>query len=356
MKIFYILYNIVLLLQLLKTNVLGRLILISVLVAILLNLNFTESYQSELIESNSFDQTFLSIKLHRTSVDIVDTSKILVTETYVIQNKQIFAISSVSLWINNTIDTLTVEDVEGVLDADWTVVANNSHLLNIDLRYNLEEDDQASFDIKYNLRKEFLEMGEESPYFRFDFLSTISHATLCHQMRILLPEGYQYYENLDTLAFYPQKGNETRIGRRLGVEWTCYNITPADEHPYFIVNFYQTKLPEPRFPSLIFSLGIITGIVVGCGITAWVARYIEKRSVQKIGTSLLSENQLELLRIILGNNGKVSQKSLCELTGFSKSKISRNIVPLEERGLLRREKWGRTYVVYITDSGKKVIE
>ena len=95
---------------------------------------------------------------------------------------------------------------------------------------------------------------------------------------------------------------------------------------------------------------------MGIGITAIVARYIEKQAVKKLGTSLLSENQLELLKIIVENSGKVSQKALCELTSFSKSKISRNIVPLEERGLLRREKWGRTYVVYITDSGKKVVE
>jgi uncharacterized membrane protein len=129
-------------------------------------------------------------------------------------------------------------------------------------------------------------------------------------------------------------------------------------NPLFFVRFYEPTFPEEQsqFPYAIFFAGIVGGLLFGVGGMFWMIRRREKKAVKAIGTTLLSESQIELIRVIYRNDGKVSQKQLCDITGFSKSKISRNIVPLEERGLVRRQKWGRTYVVYLSDSGKAVVE
>ena len=127
------------------------------------------------------------------------------------------------------------------------------------------------------------------------------------------------------------------------------------------VSSYTTMdIPIEHSSGLVISnfrlFGTIIGFFLGISGTSWMIKYRERKTKRKLGQSLLTENQKFLIRLIYDKQGKISQKDLCEVTGFSKSKISRNLVPLEERGLIIREKWGRTYVVYLTEDGSEVIQ
>ncbi len=53
----------------------------------------------------------------------------------------------------------------------------------------------------------------------------------------------------------------------------------------------------------------------------------------------------DLLSIIKERPG-ITQEELRELTGYSASKVSTEVKELEEKGLIRREKHGRTYRIY----------
>ena len=78
--------------------------------------------------------------------------------------------------------------------------------------------------------------------------------------------------------------------------------------------------------------------------------------MKRIGEIYLSKDQKELLKLIHDQGGKQTQKELVTITGLSKSKISRDLNLLEEKGFVRKQRWGKQYRVYLTETGEKVIE
>jgi len=65
--------------------------------------------------------------------------------------------------------------------------------------------------------------------------------------------------------------------------------------------------------------------------------------------SLLIRDERIVLDLILKNKGKIEQEKLSELTGFSKPKITRLITEMIERNLITRERFGKTYIIKISD-------
>jgi uncharacterized membrane protein len=72
----------------------------------------------------------------------------------------------------------------------------------------------------------------------------------------------------------------------------------------------------------------------------------------KLATKLLSEDEAKILKIIYENEG-VTQDSIHFRTGFSHSKISMIMKKLEEKDLIIREKFGKTYKVHLSDWFKR---
>jgi len=63
------------------------------------------------------------------------------------------------------------------------------------------------------------------------------------------------------------------------------------------------------------------------------------------GNILPKDMTKDILSIIRENPG-ITQEELREITGYSASKVSVQVKELEEKGLIRREKYGRTYRIY----------
>jgi len=61
--------------------------------------------------------------------------------------------------------------------------------------------------------------------------------------------------------------------------------------------------------------------------------------------NLLEKDEFAIMKIILENEG-VTQDSLHFRTGFSQSKISMIVKKLEEKNLIVRERFGKTYKIY----------
>lgn len=63
---------------------------------------------------------------------------------------------------------------------------------------------------------------------------------------------------------------------------------------------------------------------------------------------ILPEDEEKILEPVLVSPG-ITQVEVCDRSGFSRSKVSQTVTDLEKRGLLYREKQGRTYRVYPAD-------
>ncbi len=79
----------------------------------------------------------------------------------------------------------------------------------------------------------------------------------------------------------------------------------------------------------------------------------EKQSVIEMVEKLLNDDEAKILKIIYENEG-ITQDSLHFRTGFSHSKISMIIKKLEEKGLIVRERFGRTYKLYPSEQFGKI--
>ncbi len=74
-------------------------------------------------------------------------------------------------------------------------------------------------------------------------------------------------------------------------------------------------------------------------------RKLEKLSVVE---KLLEEDEKRVMKIIADNEG-VTQDSIHFKTGFSASKVSLIIKKLEEKDLIYRERFGRTFRIYLSE-------
>ncbi|MCE7741421.1 MAG: winged helix DNA-binding protein, partial [Candidatus Heimdallarchaeota archaeon] len=165
------------------------------------------------------------------------------------------------------------------------------------------------------------------------------------------PERSFIHEEEGLTSYFPSDGFAL-AGQRVYLSWTFENLDPLDQ-PFIFVRFDK---PLRETPIIAIVLGSIGGLVLGAFLTILFMRRREKKVVKEISTIYLSDTQKIILKLISENNGKMLQKELCAETGFTKSRISRNITPLVEQGLLQRDRWGRNYVIRLTDSGRKVIE
>ncbi len=67
-----------------------------------------------------------------------------------------------------------------------------------------------------------------------------------------------------------------------------------------------------------------------------------------VAEKLLDEDERKIFGIVVKNEG-ITQDSLHFRTGFSHSKISMIIKKLEEKDLIYRERFGKTYRIYVSD-------
>jgi len=318
--------------------------------------------QTESANNISIHSTHLIvIRSHVASVDIFTVNSVYMSESFVIENSDTIPISSINLWLNHSISTLVIEDAEGSLIYNWYPITNTSNLVEVNFRSDVGPNETSSFVIKYNIIIPLALTESDPSFYYFEFYSTISHFTLSHTFSIILPERSFIHDSDGSLSpFYPVNATQILIKNRIIVSWMFTNLS-SSSNPFFLVRFDEPIILEPESSFLtssysLFIFGVIAGISLGIASTTWLIRYREKKAIQKLGRVLLNENQKALIKIIYDKKGKISQRDLCEITGYSKSKISRNLVPLEERGLIKRERWGRTYVVYLTDDGRTVIE
>ncbi|MCE7749655.1 MAG: hypothetical protein GPJ51_14820 [Candidatus Heimdallarchaeota archaeon] len=344
-----------------KHKTIGTLLLFFTILILISSSSYVYTYTNK---ENS-DPTFLAdemiIRSHQTTVDIYQTDSISISDSFVVENTENTTQTYIDLWFNTSLNTLIVEDGEGSLIFNWDVVSNSSNKVRVNFRTEINESQTAAFTVKYDLNTILNPISSNPIYYSFEFSSTISHQTTSYGMVVLLPERSFIHDFEDsTPSIYPTNATQILEKNRIKVTWNLDNLA-IESNPLFLIRFDEPLVPEEDLAfwetkSAMFLVGFIVGVLIGISGISWLIRYREKKAMKKIGMTLLTDNQKSLIKIIYDKKGKVSQKDLCDITGYSKSKISRNLVPLELRGLIKREKWGRTYVIYLTDDGRTVIE
>ena len=300
---------------------------------------------SPLVDSHLFE-----IDLHNIKVDIISIQEINVIEKFTIRNTHNTTLDSIGLWINQSLNNLVVQDLNGSLIIDNFQFTDTTNLLRINLRSELEYNETATLNVLYSLMNSpILEQGNS--YYFFEFSSSITYFTREQTIEIRIPEKSTIHEEEGITSFFPLDSIPI-AGKRIYLSWSFTNLDPY-ENTFIFVRFDKPLGKQPIWP---FIVGPCFGVLLGAFTTIVIMHRKQSKAVKKMATVFLSDTQKTLLKLILENEGKILQKELCAKTGFTKSRISRNITPLVEQKLVKRDKWGRNYVLTLTENGKKVIE
>lgn len=145
-----------------------------------------------------------------------------------------------------------------------------------------------------------------------------------------------------------------------------YVIAPQTHHYSMMVSPFYSLIPSVLaltgivlivIPIILLTQGdklrssIQSGTAVSTDIEpSHTAENADKEHCEKIEVAekLLDEDEKKIFSIVVENEG-ITQDSLHFRTGFSHSKITMVIKKLEEKDLIYRERFGKTYRIYVSD-------
>ncbi|MHA1303336.1 MAG: helix-turn-helix transcriptional regulator, partial [Candidatus Heimdallarchaeaceae archaeon] len=331
-------------------------LIISIIASLMLFSNTipTRSFSNLNMGPNLSPSDSFAVRYHSVKIDIETPDTISTVESFLVENLENESLASIPIWLNHSLISIEVYDSTGYLLYDWIPVSNSTHLIIIYFRSNISSNEMVSFSISYEFAFTLPLIEDEINYYTFEYYVSLSYDTSVLSVSFKLPENSFIHQG-DISSVYPEDAEQTVAYNRIIISWQLSNLS-AYSNPLFFTRFDEPISQEENtfFQKTlnIFISGLLIGTFLGISIMSWLARHKEKKARKQMGLSLLDDNQKELIRIIYEHNGKISQREMCDVTGFSKSKISRNLIPLEKRGLIYREKWGRTYVVYLTKEGR----
>ncbi len=170
---------------------------------------------------------------------------------------------------------------------------------------------------------------------RFVYNYGIKEPTELFIFRISLPEGYGLVKTQreQVMPYFPQNAIIGSDGRHVTLEWHVDNPELGDTLTFNVMYEYVGIQP---FNLLYYVLPLL-GVISVLGVLL-----IKFRSREDI-MSVLTQDERRVIEVIRSKGDRyIKQKEIVRATNFSKAKVSRILATLEERGLIIRERVGRT--------------
>jgi len=293
------------------------------------------------------------IETHLVRIDIYDVGDIKIEETITFVNHQNTTLTSFDLYINQSFRDLQVRYLQQQIIPSYS---NITKIAFIPLNPGVPINQTKDLFIEYFIDFELPQSSEKKTiFYHFQYKKTSTYFTDKLEVILRLPQNsfphesneYDYPITPSNYSYSPP------FEYRIVISWSFFNMTPQTD-VLFEVYFDEPFNEKP--PVWIFVVGPVCSLACGTGITYWISRRRTRKIVRDVGTIFLTDDHKLLLRLISEKGGRISQKELVKTTGFTNSKVSRNLRMLEENQLIQKEKWGREYRIILTDTGYRVIE
>jgi DNA-binding MarR family transcriptional regulator len=299
---------------------------------------------------SQLDQSII-VDSRTTDIDLEKVDEIKVDDNILIRNVANNSISYIRFAFETVIRNLEVNNLTHELNFVYEAITNS---IVINLAAILETNQTYRFYFSYDLITDVpLYSSRKQSFYFFRYHPSLNYYTQDYTLTIKLPSKcfLHHFENSD--PYYPDDATELTEDYKINLIWEREEFLPLDSCVFFA--FFDEPL-EGSIPIWVSVVAPLSGIIGGASAVYWLMKRKEKRVLKEAVTTFLADDQKLLLRIIVEAEGRITQKEIIEKTGFTKSKTSRNLVPLEKNNLITKERWGREYRIYITDKGRKVIE
>lgn len=256
-----------------------------------------------------------------------------------------------TLLIDSRISTIFVSNTINNLDFQW-FPENGYNLLNITLLSPLEPQTIRTIVIDFILEDAIIQsmVKEDSYILLWDFVNDDD----CNDfsLTLILPMDYTLFNESSLPPLEPESDYISPDGREMRWEYT--NLTIGTELSW-TVRFqkisYQTptSTSETRILWWGMLLTFIGGLLIGGLIVFFIFKAQKDSQNAELLQSLLSEPEKRIIQIILENENNTTQRKIWITSGFSKSKVSYYISKLEEKGIIKKEPWGRMNKIKLID-------
>jgi len=160
--------------------------------------------------------------------------------------------------------------------------------------------------------------------------------------QVILPEGNLLVKDS---PFTPNDALTTTDGRRIFVFWNEKNVTKG-----------ETFSPRIRFEPSIIGSNTATYLGVGFLIVLFFIGLVlwrRKSTIMQIVLPILKDDEKLIYEAVLKHGSGVNQKVIVHESNYSKAKVSKVLKNLQERGILRLERLGRSNKVHIVKDLEK---
>lgn len=255
---------------------------------------------------------------------------------------------------NIDVETLTTESFN---------YQTNHPVRNLEAKINGEKADckverltvGADINCKTSLRKNFtvsilyssnsfVSHQEDVRIFRYS--QSIYRPIQDYSFTVILPEGNGVVdsENVTTSVTSPEGGEIGDMnGRRFSVSW---NTAPelGDPQSFKVLFEDLQEQPEPET----FPYKIIAAVFIFLGIAFLVYRRKGRVAASSV-IEELSEDEKMVVEMLQGSDGEMLQKDIVDESEYSKAKISGVVSELVEKGVVSKEKSGRSNSVALEE-------
>ncbi|MCD6476864.1 MAG: winged helix-turn-helix transcriptional regulator [Candidatus Aenigmarchaeota archaeon] len=156
---------------------------------------------------------------------------------------------------------------------------------------------------------------------------------------VKIPEGTGLIKGNEN--FFPENASLGSDGRRAVLYWKLNNTTKG--------NIFETRVAYEPLSEFNYSVLIIPFIVI---IFLIVIIIFMKKHHSKIILPILKEDEKKIYEVLLKHGSGIKQKIIVQESGYSKAKVSKVLKNLQERGIVKLERLGRTNKVYLSNKFK----
>ena len=308
------------------------------------------------LESNSIiNETLFT---HKMKVKINQENTLEITSTFVLINNDTQPLNFFTFIINKTIDSVFCFDLIDSLQFIWLVNPVTGNLINVTLRYPLLQDEIYAFSVSYKIKDTVYRVLGIPEYFELNYGVNHPRNSLAFNLELLLPIYAEILdiERLEPLFPKPSKISEENDIIKISWEYTNRNINQSD---LFLIRYIPGSIilsSENSNKVFLNILSLFVGLMSGSlGVIIFYS--VRKKTREKdLVTSLLSKSEQEIIIAINLDGGVSTQRRICDKTGYSKSKVSKILAKLEEKKVLKRDRWGRTNKITIINQSFKQLE
>ncbi len=177
------------------------------------------------------------------------------------------------------------------------------------------------------------------------------------EQRIIAINGSYYFQvqpgTYILEVFYPGDpplyANETIVVKTNGTYRIDILAQPVIEEVNLSVPELNFEIDEKaRWNNILIPIFLVSSLAI-FGVYYYISKRRKKDEETRREEESLPDDLKEILEIIRRHDGRITQKELRKITGFSEAKMSLMIADLERRGLVERVKKGRGNIIFLKE-------